>query len=185
MSDKVDTKEEGVYARIRSDNGLHLVNWMEENCDLSPEEFLRGFLEFVAKYGYGNIDFNLGFEGGDGIPPLFAAIIYGHLEVAKLILDNVRDLNVNLRELGYGGTPLIAAAGLGYWELVGLLLERGANKDVCDYQDKNAMSYAEMRGQMDPEDPDESLPKSSEGERNFDKVIELLSQTNEKPAGER
>ncbi|KAL4961575.1 uncharacterized protein BDV14DRAFT_203609 [Aspergillus stella-maris] len=54
---------------------------------------------------------------------LAAACLSGHLETARLLLDNGADIEAE----GLLGTPILLAAGIGHMELVKLLIDRGAD----------------------------------------------------------
>ncbi|KAL4799322.1 hypothetical protein BDV19DRAFT_385569 [Aspergillus venezuelensis] len=54
---------------------------------------------------------------------LAAACLSGHLETARLLLDNGADIEAE----GLLGTPILLAAGIGHMKLVKLLIERGTD----------------------------------------------------------
>ena len=111
-------------------------------------------------------------------PPLAWAVEYGHLELAKELLDRGADVHVRTPRVGlsfrpheyseypvtrgrnprrqYGETPLHIAARRGHREIAALLIERGADVDVrCrTYRDRwgqtplGAAAYAGQLGIM-------------------------------------
>lgn len=106
-----------------------------------------------------------------GFSPLILACYRGNVEVAKFLMDNVKDINygsaqgsaltasvfksnkeltqkllanganANLADSN-GVTPLIYAVQLQDKDLVKILLEYKANKDLADKQGKTAFEYA-------------------------------------------
>lgn len=74
----------------------------------------------------------------NGYAPLTLACYYGNNEVAKYLIENVKDINSNS---GYG-TALMAAVVKKNIELTGFLLEHKADPNIVDSNGTTAMHYA-------------------------------------------
>ena len=76
--------------------------------------------------------------------PAMNAASHGHAECLRLLLDHGADANVQ------GGpferAPLLCAVTTGREDVVGLLLARGANVEVRDWQGNSAIDWARRRG---------------------------------------
>ena len=59
----------------------------------------------------------------DGVTPLFVACQQGHVDVARLLLDNGAEVDRN------GATPLFVACQNGHVDAARLLLEHGWTRD--------------------------------------------------------
>jgi len=70
--------------------------------------------------------------------PLILACYRGNIEVAKFLIENVKDINYNSDM----GTALMAATYKNQPELVKLLLDKKANPDVSDANGTTALSLA-------------------------------------------
>ncbi len=105
----------------------------------------QGFQQTVAAFVEGGADINQA-NPGDGMTPLLIAIVNGHFDLAKYLLEQGADPT---RESANGVTPLYATLNvvwapkslypgpktyqqqnLGYMELMGLLLDKGANPNA-------------------------------------------------------
>lgn len=73
-----------------------------------------------------------------GYSPLTLACYYGNNEVAKYLIENVKDINSNS---GYG-TALMAAVVKKNVELTRFLLEHKADPNIADSNGTTAMHYA-------------------------------------------
>lgn len=69
----------------------------------------------------------------DGAPPLFMAITFKKIEIAKVLILE-KGANVNIETKG-GQTPLILAASTSYNEMARLLIENGANVNFATRND--------------------------------------------------
>jgi len=84
--------------------------------------------------------------GGNGLIP---AAEKGHIENVRLLLEDGRvDIN---HQNNFGYTALIEAVALTdnsqlYQDIVKLLVDAGADKDLVDRDGKTAMDYAEQKG---------------------------------------
>ena len=58
----------------------------------------------------------------DGRTPLYLAAQNGHLEVCRLIIENIEDPELKNPHNNYGRTPLDAAASSGHREIVKLIV---------------------------------------------------------------
>jgi ankyrin repeat protein len=81
----------------------------------------------------------------EGYSPLTLSCYSGNNEVAKYLINNVKDINA---KSGYG-TPLMAAVVKNKKELVSLLIEKKANVNVTDPNGTSALHYAVMFGLED------------------------------------
>lgn len=70
--------------------------------------------------------------------PLILACYKGNIEVAKFLIENVKDVNYNSDM----GTALMAATYKNHPELVKLLLEKKANPNAADANGTTALSLA-------------------------------------------
>jgi len=92
-------------------------------------------------------------------PPMYYAVVYGQTEAAALLIE--RGYDVNKIMIGY--TPLMLAAVHAQYDMVALLMRKGARKDLRDTWGRTAESYAlELR---------KSIPRSA---ASYSKVINLL-----------
>jgi hypothetical protein len=76
----------------------------------------------------------------DGYSPLTLACYRNNIEVAKFIIDNGGDININSAM----GTPLMAAVVKGNIDIVKLLLEKHADVNSVDGNKTTALLYASM-----------------------------------------
>lgn len=77
-------------------------------------------------------------KNDSGYTPLILACYNGNNEVAKYIIDNCKDVNLNN---GYG-TALMAATIKGNIELVNYLLKKDADTNIADSNGTTALHYA-------------------------------------------
>jgi hypothetical protein len=75
--------------------------------------------------------------------PLHVAALWGHAEVARLLLDHGADVNSRSKD---GWTPLHYAAAFGYADVARLLLERGADPSIKDDKGRTPLDVARERG---------------------------------------
>jgi len=78
----------------------------------------------------------------DGYVPLTLACYYSNNEVAKYLIENVKDVN---SKSGYG-TPLMAATVKKNTELVKLLLNKKANPNATDQNGSTALHFSVIFG---------------------------------------
>ncbi|KAH9027734.1 hypothetical protein EDB85DRAFT_2276618 [Lactarius pseudohatsudake] len=62
-------------------------------------------------------------------PPLLSAVLYGHLEIAKLLIEHGAHASIGINYLFTRRTPLGEISAKGYLELVKLLLKHGAQTE--------------------------------------------------------
>lgn len=107
----------------------------------------EGNIENVLLFLKAGMNPNAGFKAEN---PLARAIINGHYEVVKILLDHKADPDVGRHQNGI--TPLMYAAEYGHADIARLLIEHGA--DIHKRQDKftggfNALMYAAANGHND------------------------------------
>ena len=78
--------------------------------------------------------------------PLHFAAHNGHLEVCKLIMDNIADKNPANRE---GETPFLFAAKKGQLAVCQLMIENLSDKNPCDRDGKTSLHYAAQYGHVE------------------------------------
>lgn len=89
------------------------------------------------------------------LPPIMTATIHGDYNVVKELVDKnefSNDLDLeNVVDCGEhkGCTALILAAQFGYREIVGLLLARGASKEVIDNRGMTPLMHAAFNGHVE------------------------------------
>ncbi len=76
----------------------------------------------------------------DGNSPLILACYKGNVEVAKFLIQNVKDINFTASM----GTALMAATVKKNTEIVKLLLENKANPNITDANGSTALIYASI-----------------------------------------
>ena len=74
------------------------------------------------------------------------ACVGGHLEVAKLLLENGIDVNSPDRD---NTTPLMQASMSGWTSIVRMLIEKGAAVDQLDRMHSSALHYAAFHGRSE------------------------------------
>ena len=80
------------------------------------------------------------FFDNEGVSIFDMAITYGNVFMVKYIIDKGIDVNQTQRRSGF--TPLMCAACYGRAEIVKILLDNGANKDVKESKGFNATDFA-------------------------------------------
>ncbi|WP_296315602.1 ankyrin repeat domain-containing protein [Winogradskyella sp. UBA3174] len=80
-----------------------------------------------------------------GYYPLTLACYHGNKEVAIFLVNNVKDVNVNISY----GTPLIASVFKGHLDLVDELLNIGADPNVADVNGSTGLHFAVIMGKVD------------------------------------
>jgi hypothetical protein len=80
-----------------------------------------------------------------GSTPLHYAARNGHIEIARLLLQNGADVNVKSK---YGWTPLHLAARNGHFDILHLLVENGANLEAQDNYGMRALHWAARYGDL-------------------------------------
>jgi len=80
-----------------------------------------------------------------GYYPLTLACYHGNIEVAIYLINNVKDVNVNMSY----GTPLLASVFKGHLELVDELLKVGADVNMADINGSTGLHFAVMMGNIE------------------------------------
>jgi len=82
-------------------------------------------------------------RGELGDTPLHDAAAYGHVDVARLLVERGADVNARSND---GWTPLHVAAYKGYLDVARLLVESGADVDARDGVGRTPLDLARERG---------------------------------------
>jgi ankyrin repeat protein len=82
-------------------------------------------------------------DRGGATTPLEAAVLEGHVDIARLLIEAYADIN---RPVADGFTPLITAAATGNVEMVRTLIDAGALATVIDDEGESALSVAKKKG---------------------------------------
>ncbi len=80
---------------------------------------------------------------GSDLTALHSAVSRGHIDVVRVLLEF--DPEVDARMMG-GFTPLMMASALGFSEMVELLIERGADKELVADDGRTASAFASAAG---------------------------------------
>ena len=78
------------------------------------------------------------YESSSGFTPLTIACYNGNLEVATVLANQVRDINVN----SSSGTPLMAAVFKNYVDIAKMLLDLDADVNMADANGNTALHFA-------------------------------------------
>jgi ankyrin repeat protein len=102
--------------------------------------------EILLREGYSStaqID-RIGFQG---LTAFFAACIFGHLEVARLLLKNGANINHTNKQ---GNSPLLIACNVGKISTLQFLLEEGADSNLSNNDQQTALMEAKGRNILHP-----------------------------------
>ena len=91
---------------------------------------------------------DLRLENDENSTPLYWAVRYGFLKVVRVLLEKERDGVGQRRMLGLE-TPIVLASALGHTEIVGVLLDRGADVGTTTSQGMTALMAAASEGNDD------------------------------------
>lgn len=86
---------------------------------------------------------NYNTRDGDGLTPIFYAVLQDELESAELLIRNGANVNIKTRD---GETPLMWACAFGNEDMAALLIEGGANIMVRDKNNGTVLSWACIGG---------------------------------------
>lgn len=130
-----------------ADNGGH-TPLMEAVATLGGKNarqafsFLEKFVTFKPK-----LDFEQLKPGGGGYSALHLAARFGHVDAARLLLDNGATLDI--KSLATGGTPLHTAASASQLDMAKFLLKRKANPEIFDKAGSTPLMLAVSRADDD------------------------------------
>ena len=109
-----------------------------DNCSFAPN---TKFLKIDLPEGVPtNLNPNGVIRGGGGITALYYVALNGFVEGAKLLLDS--GANIGFQHYVAKTTPIMAAASTDKTEMVGYLLDRGADIESADVLGTNALLLA-------------------------------------------
>jgi len=124
-----------------------LIDLLSNNINTSLFHFINKekpytenmIIEIIKKLRNKNFNFNY-FVGYNNINPLIIAIYKEYYDVAEYLINNIRgiDLNIESRK----GTPLILAIKNKNTKLAKLLINKGADTNITNRHDLNALFYA-------------------------------------------
>ena len=80
-----------------------------------------------------------------GATPLHSAVMNGHIEIARLLLQNGADVNAKDND---GYTPLHWAAFQGHIDILHLLVENGADLEAQENDGWRTLHFAADRGHL-------------------------------------
>ncbi|KAJ6018483.1 hypothetical protein N7522_001947 [Penicillium canescens] len=117
---------------------------------------LNGLLIIAIRYQHDDMVFLLGknqieFQGCRSIhgeSALYVAAQIGREDYVKLLLENGKDLYLDIPETLHGWTPLFIACVEGHKTVAQLLLQAGANQDIHDHLGWVAKEHAALRGYL-------------------------------------
>jgi uncharacterized protein len=138
------------YDAIEYENVPLVQKFIDGEFDLSAKH-INGVAPIVyAVFNESNEVINLLLQNGvdvnyefDFRPLICIAAMFDQQETVKILLDNGAAINTND---GSGVTPLMFAARDGFDELVGFLLENGADKTAKDIMEDTALDMAKANG---------------------------------------
>ena len=113
---------------------------------------LQALLNIAIKYQFDDMVEMLAeslpqFKGSaDAESPLYVAAQIGRDDYLKLLLQNGQTEHIDSPEPLHGWSPLFIACIKGHQKAVEVLLQAGANQDVCDFRGWYAKEHAALRG---------------------------------------
>ena len=125
------------------DTSFQLGGWARPALCLAAE---RGYAKLVALLCTRHC--STARPDRDGLSALHLAAVYGYTEVAAALLEHRAEINKACP--GSGDTPLHLAASHNQVQMVSFLLNRGANPDVQNKDDKTPLMYAAAKGNVVP-----------------------------------
>lgn len=92
----------------------------------------------------GGVDLDARIDTPEGYNALMIATRHGHKNVARRLIQAGCDLSV--KALDYGTTALMHGCGMGQYDIVCMLLDRGADCDAADDVGNTALLVSVMKG---------------------------------------
>ena len=113
----------------------------------------RGTADEVKKFLDDGVDINT--VGSTGATPLYFAVVNGHTETVKVLLDHKANVNARVPDVNrsfgsaMGTTPLLIAAQRNFSAIANLLISHGAQVQVHDSFGLTPLHYAAKRGNFE------------------------------------
>lgn len=140
----------GVYLGGDAHELLSLV--LTAPIDVNKAVEGQALLTLAATNGLTEVVRDLLYRGADpmlrhtGFPPLYAACVEGHYEIAEILVAHGADVN---QSKGDGWTPFLVAASSGDARLVNLMIEGGADLNAASPDGSSAYDLALASGSRD------------------------------------
>ena len=138
VGDSVPLNQDGAFAGTAQTMGFHAVPVSKIGLYAS-----HGDLENVRAQLRDHVDVNL--RDNLGMSPLHAAALFGHKDVAELLLANKADVNA---KDNIGVTPLLWALSRGHEDVAILLLANNADVNAKGPLGHTALHYAAGKGYL-------------------------------------
>ncbi len=115
---------------------------LHQNDNILFAAAILGDIDFFHTYffTYGKKSYYLELKSGGYLQtPLMPAVMYGHEDLVRYLLD--QGANINAKDLN-GLTPLIWSVKTGNLSMMQLLVSRGSDISICNNGGENALHYA-------------------------------------------
>ncbi len=134
---------------LKNNDFLSVKKYIRDGADVNDvNESGESILASALRFGCDIDLLMLLIEGGadiyefddEGVSVFDMSITYNNIEIVKYIIEKGIDVNSTNRRSKF--TPLMAAASYGRAEIVTMLLEHGANKEISDDRGFSAIDFA-------------------------------------------
>ncbi|MBK9130425.1 MAG: ankyrin repeat domain-containing protein [Gammaproteobacteria bacterium] len=141
------TTAEAEYIEDEIDSEPAKVDDISTLCSACFYNKTEWFNQIIAELSTNHIDINGSIC--HEISPIVYASYYGNLDIARTLLEQGAEVNVQDTFHESKRTPLIFAAQKGYAELVALLIENGARLDDTEFRNYSALMVATEGGHVE------------------------------------